>query len=49
MPWKLVYVEELKTKTEALIREKNLKKADKERILAIISHPKNIVGRFSVG
>ena len=49
MPWKLVYVEEFKTKTEALIREKNLKKADKERILAIISHSKNIVGRFSVG
>ena len=31
-----MYVEELPTKTAALIREKNLKKATKERIEAII-------------
>ncbi|HRG82452.1 MAG TPA: GIY-YIG nuclease family protein [Chitinophagaceae bacterium] len=45
-PWKLVYVEELGSKKEALIREKNLKKATLERIEAVIRHPKNIVQQF---
>jgi putative endonuclease len=45
-PWKLVYVEELGSKMEALIREKNLKKATLERIEALIRHPKNIVQQF---
>ncbi|MBL0270040.1 MAG: GIY-YIG nuclease family protein [Chitinophagaceae bacterium] len=45
-PWKLVYVEELSSKKEALIREKNLKKATRERIEALINHPKNVVERF---
>ncbi len=40
-PWKLVYYEEHKTKTEALIREKNLKKADHNRIIALINSSKN--------
>ncbi len=48
VPWKLVYVEELDSKTEALKREKNLKKATLERILALLSHSKNIVTRFPV-
>ena len=42
-PWKLVYVEELPTKREALIREKNLKKATRERLIAIIDCNKNIL------
>ena len=46
VPWKLVYVEELASKTDALIREKNLKKATRERIIALISSPKNIISKF---
>jgi len=49
MPWNLVYVEECITKTEALIRERNLKKAVRSRIQSLLVHPKNIVGRFTVG
>ena len=48
MPWNLVYVEECTNKTEALTRERNLKKAQRDRIQSLLSHPKNIVGRFSV-
>jgi hypothetical protein len=40
IPWRLVYVEEMNSKREALIREKNLKKATIERIRALIDHPK---------
>ena len=46
MPWQLVYVEQMPTKRDALIRERNLKKADAERINALIHHPKNIVRDF---
>ena len=46
-PWKLVYVEQMASKTEALIREKNLKKASRERVIALLYHPKNIVQQFS--
>jgi putative endonuclease len=45
-PWQLVYVEEVISKKDALVREKNLKKATRERILALIAHPKNIVHQF---
>ncbi|MDP4261783.1 MAG: GIY-YIG nuclease family protein [Bacteroidota bacterium] len=45
-PWNLVYVEEMESKTAALAREKNLKKATIDRIKALLSHPKNIVHRF---
>jgi len=45
-PWKLVYVEEVVSKRDALIREKNLKKATHARIEALIVHPKNIVDQF---
>jgi putative endonuclease len=41
-PWKLVYVEVCQSKTEALRREKSLKKATKERLIALINSPKNI-------
>ncbi|MFT3933606.1 MAG: GIY-YIG nuclease family protein [Chitinophagaceae bacterium] len=46
VPWKLIYVEEIPSKKDALIREKNLKKATRERIIALLNHPKNIVQRF---
>ncbi|MBX2888726.1 MAG: GIY-YIG nuclease family protein [Ferruginibacter sp.] len=45
-PWKLVYVEEMKSKRLALIREKNLKKATTERIIALINSQKNIIHLF---
>jgi putative endonuclease len=45
-PWKLVYIETHLSKTIALIREKNLKKATRERLQALIDHPKNEVNRF---
>ncbi len=48
VPWKLVYVEELPTKTDTLIREKNLKKATNERIEAIILSNKNLLN-YPVG
>ncbi|HEY5392867.1 MAG TPA: GIY-YIG nuclease family protein [Hanamia sp.] len=43
IPWKLVHAEELPTKRAALIREKNLKKATRERIEAIILSNKNLL------
>jgi putative endonuclease len=46
VPWKLVHVEEWDNKRDALIREKNLKKADRARIIALIASPKNIVNKF---
>jgi putative endonuclease len=43
MPWRLVYVEEHVSKTEALKRERSLKKATKQRIEALIVSEKNIL------
>jgi putative endonuclease len=41
LPWILVYLEILPSKRDALIREKNLKKASIQRILALIHSDKN--------
>jgi putative endonuclease len=41
VPWNLVYVEKYKTKTEALIREKKLKKYSKLQLEQLIKSPKN--------
>ena len=49
MPWKLVHVELCDSKTAALKREKNLKKATRERLFALINSNKNIVTQFEVG
>ena len=46
-PWKLVYVEECESKSQALIQEKNLKKATRERIQALLVHSKNKVSVFT--
>ncbi|WP_369327739.1 GIY-YIG nuclease family protein [Danxiaibacter flavus] len=46
VPWRLVYVELMSSKREALIRERNLKKATLERLRTLIVGPKNIVGQF---
>jgi putative endonuclease len=43
IPWNLVYLEMHNSKKEALIREKNLKKAALERIIALIASSKNLV------
>jgi len=45
-PWKLVYVELFENKTEALRREKNLKKATTDRLHHIINSSQNIVTQF---
>ena len=41
IPWKMVYLEELSSKREALIREKYLKKLERSRIELLIDCPKN--------
>ncbi|MBW7913370.1 MAG: GIY-YIG nuclease family protein [Taibaiella sp.] len=46
MPWILVYVEELPTKKDALIREKTLKKYSHNQIGKLIVSNKNIVQQF---
>jgi putative endonuclease len=46
IPWKLIYVEELSSKREALIREKKLKKYSHEQIRKLIHSPKNKVKQF---
>jgi putative endonuclease len=46
IPWKLIYVEEIISKKAALMRERNLKKATRQRIAALLLHPKNIVHKF---
>ena len=46
MPWQLVYVEELPTKRDALIREKVLKKYSHGQIEKLIVSAKNIVDQF---
>lgn len=46
MPWQLVYVEQMPTYFAAERREKNLKKATRERIEYLLVHPKNIVSQF---
>ena len=43
VPWKLVYYEQHQDKKSALIREKNLKKADRLRIIALINSAKNLM------
>ncbi|MBX2904473.1 MAG: GIY-YIG nuclease family protein [Taibaiella sp.] len=42
-PWKLVHVEELPTKRDALIREKALKKYSHDQLISLINSPKNII------
>jgi len=46
VPWKLIYVEEMSSKSSALRRERNLKKATIERIKALTGDGKNILWHF---
>jgi putative endonuclease len=47
-PWILVYVEEAPTKSDAIRREKGLKKYAKNQIEDLIKLPKNIINQFSL-
>jgi putative endonuclease len=42
-PWKLVYVELFESKSEALKREKSLKKYSRSQILILIQSQKNLL------
>ena len=46
MPWKMVYVEELPDKKSMLIREKKLKRGNKDYFQQLIKGDKNIVHQF---
>ncbi|MBX2926033.1 MAG: GIY-YIG nuclease family protein [Chitinophagaceae bacterium] len=45
-PWRLIYVEELPTKTEMLIREKKLKRGNTTYFQNLINSNKNIIHTF---
>lgn len=47
LPWKIVYLEELASKKEALVREKAIKKYSRVQIEGLIYSLKNISGKFS--
>ncbi len=47
IPWKLVYVEELNSKREMLIRERKLKRGNSEYFKLLFASQKNIVKRFT--
>jgi len=42
-PWKLVFVQQFETKTEALLKEKKLKRCNKEYLRWLINQPENIL------
>ena len=46
-PWKLVFLQSFETKTEALIRERKLKKYSKEQIKDLANSSKNEINDFS--
>jgi putative endonuclease len=43
MPWKIVFVQEFETKTDALIQEKKIKRTNKEYLRWLIKQPINIL------
>ncbi len=45
MPWSLIYVEECESKSQALKREKSLKRANSEYIKWLIQQPTNILNQ----
>ena len=49
LPWQFVYIEELETKRDALIRERSLKKYSRSQIENLICSSKNILSKFSAG
>ncbi len=49
MPWKIVYIEELPTKRDALVRERAIKKYSHAQIVKLLQSPKNICKNFVAG
>lgn len=47
-PWKLIFVQEFNSKKEALIREKQLKRANKKYLVWLIDQPCNILAKKMV-
>jgi len=45
-PWKMVYIEELPSKSEMLVREKKLKRGNKDYFQKLINGDKNILQQF---
>ena len=45
-PWKMVYLEEMPDKRLMLIREKKLKRGNKDYFLKLIDGDKNIISKF---
>ena len=43
MPWRLIFVESFEVKRDALIREKQLKKCNKQYLHWLIKQPSNIL------
>ena len=46
VPWKLVFIQSFETKKDALIRERKLKKHNKEKIINLINSPLNEINNF---
>lgn len=46
IPWRLVYIEIMLSKTEALKRERVVKKYGHERIIRLIASPKNSIATY---
>ena len=44
-PWKLVFVQKFDTKSEALVKEKKLKRCNKEYLRWLINQPINILNK----
>jgi putative endonuclease len=47
-PWKLVYLEKMKDKRSALIREKQLKRANNNYIHWLLTQNSNIAGKINL-
>jgi len=44
-PWKLIFVQEFETKSEALVKERKLKRCNKEYLKWLIKQPLNILNK----
>jgi putative endonuclease len=44
-PWKLIFVQQFETKSEALLKEKKLKRCNKEYLIWLIEQPVNILNK----
>jgi putative endonuclease len=44
-PWKLIFVQQFETKSEALLKEKKLKRCNKEYLKWLVDQPVNILNK----